>query len=143
MGCAKEPWRTAAVRTVVNIGSLCIDEEENVTLEITREIPWQYRDYKSVFKGQYSDEIPPHQSFDHAIDMVKGKEPPRSTIYGLSEKELQVLWEYIDTMLKSGKICPSKSPAGAPILFVPKDHGCGLHLCVDYKGLHKVTILNR
>ena len=23
------------------IGSLCIDEEENVTLEISREIPWQ------------------------------------------------------------------------------------------------------
>ena len=30
------------------IGSLHIDEEENVTLEIPREIPWQYRDYQSV-----------------------------------------------------------------------------------------------
>ena len=28
------------------IGSLRIDEEENVTLDIPREIPWQYRDYK-------------------------------------------------------------------------------------------------
>ena len=55
------------------IGSLCIDEEENVTLEIPREIPWQYRDYKSVYDGQYSDEIPPHRSFDHAIDMVEEK----------------------------------------------------------------------
>ena len=56
--------------------------------------------------------------------------------------ELQVLREYLDTMLKSGKIRPSKSPAGAPILFVPKDHGRGLRLCVDYRGLNKVTILN-
>ena len=51
--------------------------------------------------------------------------------------------QYLDTMLKSGKIRPSKSPACAPILFVPKDHGRGLRLCVDYRGLNKVTILNR
>ena len=51
--------------------------------------------------------------------------------------------EYLDTMLKSGKIPPSKSPIGAPILFVPEDHVCGLRLCVDYRGLNKVTILNR
>ena len=75
--------------------------------------------------------------------MVEGKEPPWGPIHALSEKELQVLREYLDTMLKSGKIRPSKSPAGAPILFVPKDHGRGLRLCVDYRGLNKVMILNR
>ena len=46
-------------------------------------------------------------------------------------------------MLKSGMIRPSKSPAVAPILFVPNDHGHGLRLFVDYSGLNKVTILNR
>ena len=75
--------------------------------------------------------------------MVEGKEPPWGPIYALSVKELEVLREHLDTMLKSSKIRPSKSPAGAPILFVPKDHGRGLHLCVDYRGLNKVTILNR
>ena len=55
-----------------------------------REIPWQYRDYKLVYNGQYSDEIPPHRSFDHAIDMDEGKEPFCSPIYALSGKELQV-----------------------------------------------------
>ena len=107
-----------------------------------REIPWQYRDYKSVYNGQYTDGIPLHRSFDIAIDMVKGKEPPWGPIYTLSEKELQVLGEYLDAMLKIGKIHPSKSPAGAPILFIPKDPGRGLCLCVDYRGLNKVTILN-
>ena len=87
--------------------------------------------------------MPTHHSFDHAIDMVEGKERPRGPIYAPSEKEFQVLREYLNTMLKSGKIRPSKSPVGAPILFVPKDHGCGLRLGVDYRGLTKVTILNR
>ena len=46
-------------------------------------------------------------------------------------------------MRTSGKIRPSKSSAGAPILFVPKKEGRGLRLCVDNRGLNKVTILNR
>ena len=86
-------------------------------------VPWQYWDYHSVFDGQYSDELPPHRSFDHAIDMVEGEEPPWGPIYALSEKELEVLRTYLADMLTSGKIRPSKSSAGAPILFVPKKEG--------------------
>jgi hypothetical protein len=46
-------------------------------------------------------------------------------------------------MLELGKIRPSKSPAAAPIIFVPKAHGGGLRLCIDYRGLNKVTIANQ
>ena len=129
------------------LGTLRFDEnlggQINVEVELLKDVPWQYRDYQSVFNGQYSDELPPHRSFDHAIDMVEGKEPPWGPIYTLSEKELEVLRTYLDDMLYSGKIRPSKSSAGAPILFVPKKEGRGLCLCVDYRGLNKVTILNR
>ena len=45
-------------------------------------------------------------------------------------------------MLQQGKITPSKSPAGAPILFVPKKNG-KLRLCVDYRGLNNVTVKNK
>ena len=41
------------------IGSLHMNEEENVTLDMPREISCQYRDYMSVYNGQHSDEIPP------------------------------------------------------------------------------------
>ena len=60
----------------------------------------------------------------------------------MSQAELDALREYLDDMLKSGKIRPSQSPAGAPILFVPKPHGRGLRLCVDYRGLNKITVKN-
>ena len=45
-------------------------------------------------------------------------------------------------MLAHGKISRSKSPAGAPILFVPKPDG-RFRLVVDYRGLNKVTIHNK
>ena len=44
-------------------------------------------------------------------------------------------------MLIQGKISQSKSPAEAPILFVPKPDG-RLRLVVDYRGLNTVTIHN-
>ena len=46
-------------------------------------------------------------------------------------------------MLKSGKIHPSKSPVGTPILFVLKKECLGLRLCLDDRGLNKVAGLNR
>ena len=67
---------------------------------------------------------------------------PNLPIYNLSRKELDILREYLDTALEKGWIRPSKSPAGAPILFVPKADGT-MRLCVDYRGLNKVTIKNR
>ena len=123
-----------------------LDEELHGHIEVqgvaVKDIPRQYRDFQSVYDGQYCNELPPHRSFDHAFDMVDWKEPPWGPIYALSEKDLDVLREYLDTMLTSGKTCSSKSPAGAAILFVPKIEGRELRLCVDYRGLKKVTILN-
>jgi len=46
-------------------------------------------------------------------------------------------------MERTGKIKFSTSPAGSPILFVPKPQGRGLRLCVDYRALNRITIPNR
>jgi hypothetical protein len=51
--------------------------------------------------------------------------------------------DYLKEMLNAGKIHSSKSPVGAPTLFVPKPHGRCLHWCMDYRDLNHVTIMNR
>ena len=60
----------------------------------------------------------------------------------MSKVELKTLKDYLDDMLDKGFIWPSKSPAGAPVLFVKKKDG-SLCLCVDYRGLNKITRKNR
>jgi hypothetical protein len=56
--------------------------------------------------------------------------------------KLTMLHEYIDENLSKNFIRHSKSPTGAPILFVKKKDG-SLRMCVDYRGLNKVTKKNR
>ena len=107
-------------------------------------VPEQYKEFIDLFDPEGTTaELLPHRSFDHAIDLKEGAQAPWGPIYTLSEVELEALKEYLEDMLRTGKIRPSKSAAGAPILFVPKPHGQGLRLCVDYQGLNKVTVMNR
>jgi hypothetical protein len=124
------------------IGMVTMKDGEAV-IDLEAAVPPQYHQYLSVFAREASDALPPHRSYDHAIDLKPGEQPPWGPVYALSEKELAVLRDWLKEMLATGKIRPSKSPAGAPILFVPKPHGRGLRLCVDYRGLNRVTILNR
>jgi hypothetical protein len=84
-----------------------------------------------------------HIPYDHAIDLKIGKIPLWRPCYALSEKELEVLREWLKKMGKIGKISWSKSPVAAPILFVPMAHSRGLRLCFDYGEIKQITIANR
>ena len=60
------------------------------------------------------------------------KDPPRKKLYPLDAAELAALKEQIEQFLASGRIAPSSSPYGAPILFAKKKDG-GLRMCIDYR----------
>ena len=105
-------------------------------------IPQEYHQYLDVFSRVKADKLPPHRTYDHQIPLEEGKSPPFGPIYSLSEHELKTLREYLEENLAKGFISPSDSPAASPILFVKKKDG-SLRLCVDYRGLNRITIRNR
>jgi hypothetical protein len=108
----------------------------------TISLPAFIKDYEEVFSEKEAGVLAQSADHDHAIDIALGKNPPYKPIYNLSEKELKILREYIESALEKQWIVPSKSPAGAPIFFIPKKDG-SLRLCVDYRGLNEITIKNR
>jgi hypothetical protein len=63
-------------------------------------------------------------------------------MYRLSPLEYQELEKQVTKFFKDGILEVSKSPYGAPVLFVPKPNGQGLRLCVDYRALNSITVKN-
>ncbi|CEO95067.1 hypothetical protein PBRA_009599 [Plasmodiophora brassicae] len=99
------------------------------------QLPAKYADFADVFDEAAASRLPEHRAFDCAIDLHTGKEPPFGRLYGLSPREQEAMKVYLTTNLESGFIRPSKSPAGAPVLFAKKKDG-SLRFCVDYRGLN-------
>lgn len=86
--------------------------------------------------------LPAHSQFDHHIPLKEGQHPKFHRIYPLNRVQEAALEEYLEENLRKEYIRPSTSPAGYPILFVPKKDG-RLRLCVDYRQLNDITIKNR
>jgi RNase H-like domain found in reverse transcriptase/Reverse transcriptase (RNA-dependent DNA polymerase)/Integrase zinc binding domain len=103
-------------------------------------LPQPLHEYSDVFDTEKAGVLPEHRSNEHAIRVTDT--PPFGPLYNLSSSELAELRIYLDDALSKGWIRRSTSPAGSPILFVPKKGG-GLRLCVDYRGLNQVTIKDR
>jgi hypothetical protein len=97
--------------------------------------------FRDVFPDELPPGLPPSREVDHRIELVPGAVPPTRPTYRLSSRELLELRKQLDELLKAGFIQPSKSPFGAPILFVKKKDGT-MRMCVDYRALNNVTIKN-
>jgi len=106
-------------------------------------VPGEFRPYLGIMSKEAVDTLPQHRPYDCKIELKEGSTAPWGPIYPLSEVELQTLREWLKEMERTGKIKRSTSPAGSPILFVPKPHGRGLRLCVDYRALNQITVPNR
>ena len=132
----------AATTSLVPGTHSSLSEPSNEEEELRRAIPREYHDFLDVFSKSEADSLPPHRPYDHAIELEPGTTPPHGPIYRLSETELETLRAYLDENLAKGFIRSSTSPAGAPILFVKKKDG-SLRLCVDYRGLNRITKKNR
>ena len=103
----------------------------------------EYSDYSNVFLAKNAGELPEKTRInEHAIELEEGKQSSFSPIYSLGPVKLETLKTYIKINLANGFIRPSKSPAGAPILFDRKLNG-SFRFCVNYRGFNNITIKNQ
>ena len=98
--------------------------------------------FKDVFPEKLPDGLPPARSVDHKIELIPGSAPPSRPTIRLSATELAELKKQLTELEEAGFIQPSKSPYGAPILFVKKKSG-EMRMCVDYRALNNITVKNK
>ena len=96
---------------------------------------------RDVFPDDLPPGLPPKREVDHRIEIIPGSRPPAKAPYRLNVRELAELKKQIAELVNQGHIRTSKSPYGVPILFVQKKDGT-MRMCVDYRGLNKITIRN-
>jgi len=100
------------------------------------------KEFKDIFLDGLPPGNPPPRKVQHDIPLYPNLPPPFKGIFRLSQAELQELRTQLQQLLKDGKISPSTSPYGAPVLFVKKKDG-SLRMCIDYRALNSQTVKNR
>ena len=97
--------------------------------------------YRDVFPDELPPGLPPSREVDHKIELVPGATPQSRPTFRLSASELAEMKKQLEDLVKAGFVQPSKSPYGAPVLFVKKKDGTQ-RMCIDYRALNNVTIKN-
>jgi hypothetical protein len=67
--------------------------------------------------------MPPDWDIEFVIELKPGSAPIYKTPFRMTTPELAELKEHIRELVEKGFICPSSSPWGAPVIFVPKKDG--------------------
>ena len=122
------PVRSIIARSRHSLDSVAVESGLVATLAVVsgdvtipiNNLPARYSDFSDIFEKRNANRLPAHRPYDCPIELQAGEHPPFGPIYGLSEPELEALRTYLAENLAKGFIEPSKSPVGAPILFVKK-----------------------
>ncbi|QRW15820.1 Retrotransposable element Tf2 protein [Rhizoctonia solani] len=118
-----------------------IASEEEADPDPLADLPPQYHEFAKVFGKEEFKVLPPHREYDISIDLVLDAKLSPGPLYGMTDAESKVLKQHIDKELATGKIRPSTSSTGTPVMFVKKADG-SLRLVVDYQKLNDVTHKN-
>ena len=99
------------------------------------------KQFPSAFPSELPSDSPPPDRIHHAIDLVPNHSVPPRRLYRQTPDELQETKRQIEEYLAAGHVRPSTSPFGAPVLLVKKKDG-SMRMCIDYRGLNKITEKN-
>jgi hypothetical protein len=134
--------------------------EENIYLIINEarpddplaKVPPEYHKFKKLFEEQSRNKLPEHNQWDHRIPIKEGHHPKLHQIYHMNPAKAKALHKSIQKDLARGYITESSSPAGYPVIMVPKmkdgkqvldkDGDPSFRRVHDYRQLNDITIKN-
>ncbi|QRW22954.1 Reverse transcriptase (RNA-dependent DNA polymerase) [Rhizoctonia solani] len=118
-----------------------IASEEEADPHPIADLPPQYHKFAKVFGEEEFKVLLPHREYNIAIDLLPNAKLSPGPIYSMTDAKSKALKQHIDKELATGKIRPSTSSTGTPVMFVKKADG-SLQLVVDYRKLNNITHKN-
>ena len=109
----------------------------DATVPLDSRVEALLKEYDDIFAAPSGE--PPVRDIEHTIELEAGTEPMSKAPYRLAPVELEELHKILDELLEQGRIRPSCSPFGSPVLLIKKKDG-GLRLVIDYRALNSRTV---
>ena len=109
------------------------------------QVPDCYNKFASVFNAKEFDHLPPHQEWDHKIELREGWQTNhklQGKLYNLDHAERAELEKFIQENKKTGRIGKTKqgnAPIAAPFFFVKKKSN-ELRPVQDYRRINASTV---
>jgi hypothetical protein len=94
--------------------------------------------HKKVFQDLLM-ELPPQRRVEHIIEVKPGSSPVKVRPYKYPHHHKIEIERLVQDLLKCGVIMKRRSPYATLIVLVQKKDG-SFRLCIDYRGLNKITI---
>ena len=91
--------------------------------KVEAEIPEYLQEFEDVFAKESFDTLLEWKPWDHAIELEPGSKPTNCKVYLLLPREQVELNAFLQEILRTGRICPSKSPMASPVFFIKKKDG--------------------
>ena len=125
-----------------------LKQDNDIDIQDWSPLNWNSLEIQNIldeFKDIFPDKLPCglllEYTVDHIIDIIPEAQPIYKGIIPLIKEELVEVKAQLDHLLEQGFIHISKSPYGAPVLFIKKKDE-SLRMCIDYHTLNKITIKN-
>jgi hypothetical protein len=126
---AQEIHQLIQQRAVAQVVHLCPVGDAYTETSLPHEIEQLLAEHAECFETPTS--LPPHQQFDHTIELMPGVQPVNVQPYCYSPQQKDEIERQIKDMIRQGIIKTSQSPFASPVLLVKKKDGTW-RFCVDY-----------
>jgi len=116
------------------------DDDHSILADLEKWRAQIHQDYQDLFQPPTG--VPPPGEDDFRILTDPTAKVPHHQPYRMTPTEREEFEEQIKKLLANGWITDSHSRYAAPVIFVKKPNGT-LCMCVDYRGLNKITVKHR
>ena len=115
-----------------------LDKDKRPFTDPATRVPECYHNFLDVFSKEASNTVSAHLKHNHVIRLLSEKDHGQTALRPMSNEKLVFVKKFLEDNLKKGFIEASSVSCSLSIMLTVKPRS-GIHFCVDYQKLNKLT----